>query len=323
MSDPALASTAATLTGDPSRAASFVELTKPRITKMVTVTAAVGFGTGALARSWSWGELIVSGSVCLIGTALSSAGASTLNQWMERDRDAAMPRTVGRPLPTGRVTPSEALSLGVSLCVLGVVVLWAGVGLVPAMVSLTTILWYLLLYTTSKPLTPLSTLIGAVPGALPPLIGWTAARSDLGTAALMDPGGWSLFLLMFVWQIPHFLAIAWMYRDDYAAGGYRVLPSVDPDGSRTAATILAWAALLIPITLAPVVLMGWSGAGGGPGPAYAVVAIVTGGVFFWLAARLARTRTREHARAAFLGSIIHLPLILVVLVADCIAGTVW
>ena len=315
MPEPAASMTAA-LDAPPTRLASLIELTKPRITKMVTVTAAVGFGTAAVSRPWSWSGLVVAGAACLAGTALSSAGASTLNQWMERERDAVMPRTVGRPLPTGRVAPAEALLFGVALCVLGVAVLWAGVGAVPAMVSLTTILWYLLLYTPSKPLTPLSTLIGAVPGALPPLIGWTAARQDLGMAALAEPGGWSLFLLMFVWQIPHFLAIAWMYRDDYAAGGYRVLPSVDPDGSRTSATILAWAALLIPITLSPVVLMGWAG----PGPAYAVVAVVTGGVFFWLAARLARRRTRAAARAAFIASIIHLPVVLVVLVADCAAA---
>jgi protoheme IX farnesyltransferase len=300
----------------PGQFESLVELTKPRITRLVTVTSGVGFALGALGRPWSWAELAASAVGCLGGTALSSAGANALNQWMERGRDAVMPRTAGRPLPQGRVTPEQAAACGVAASVLGVGVLWVASGVVPAMVSLATILIYLLLYTPSKVVTPLSTLIGAVPGALPPIIGWTAARGDAGS--LLDPGAWSLFLIMFVWQVPHFLAIAWMYRDDYAAGGYKVLPCVDPDGSRTAAAILAWSALLMPITLAPLVLLRY-----GPGPGYAAVALVTGGGCFWLAGRLARSRTREHARAAFFASIVHLPLILLVLVADSAIAALW
>lgn len=294
------------------------EITKPRITRLVTVTAGVGFGMGALGRSWSMGDLFLAGLACLGGTALSSGGANALNQWMERARDAVMPRTVGRPLPQGRITPARAAGAGLAMCIAGVALLWAGVGATPALISLATILIYLAVYTPSKTVTPLSTLIGAVPGALPPVIGWTAARADLGIAAMADPGCWALFLIMFVWQVPHFLAIAWMYRDDYAAGGYKVLPCVDPDGSRTAAAILAWSALLVPVTIAPAALVRL-----GPGPGYVAVALATGLAFFYLAARLTRTRTREDARTTFIASVIHLPLLLLVLVADSLIAAIW
>lgn len=294
------------------------EITKPRITRLVTITAGVGFGLGALGRPWSLGELALTGLACLGGTALSSGGANALNQWMERGRDAIMPRTAGRPLPQGRISPAGAAFAGAAMCVAGVVVLWAAIGAVPALTSLATILIYLALYTPSKTISPLSTLVGAVPGALPPVIGWTAARADLGLAALADPGCWALFLIMFVWQIPHFLAIAWMYRDDYAVGGYKVLPCVDPDGSRTAAAILAWSALLVPVTIAPAALIRL-----GPGPGYVAVALVTGLAFFYLAARLTRTRTREDARTTFIASVIHLPLLLLVLVADSLIAAIW
>ncbi|MFM9994810.1 MAG: protoheme IX farnesyltransferase [Phycisphaerales bacterium] len=323
--------------------AAIVETTKPRITKLVVVTAGVGFAVsavgsggvgGASGRAWTLGEFLLAAAWCLLGTALSAAGANALNQWMERDRDARMARTATRPLPEGRLTPTQVFVAAAMMAGAGVGVLWIASGVVAAAIALTTIATYLLLYTPLKPVTSLATLVGAVPGALPPLIGWAAADALTQAGArgnggggwwgggnwstLADPGAWTLFLIMFVWQIPHFLAIAWMYRDDYTRGGYRVLPAGDATGSWTSAAILAWTLLLVPVTLAPGVLMQ-----AGPGPGYFVVALATGLAFLALALRLCRTRTREAARATFLASIIHLPVLLLVLVADTAATALW
>ncbi|MBX3359525.1 MAG: heme o synthase [Phycisphaeraceae bacterium] len=304
----------------PGMVASYIELTKPRITRLVTITSGVGFVMAALGRpGWPLGELAWIASGALVGTVMSAAGASALNQWWEWRRDAMMPRTAHRPLPQGRVSKAGALGLGLVLCVLGVAVLWAMCGAVPAVVSLATILSYVLLYTPLKPITSLATLIGAVPGALPPLIGWTAASTHggwiLGDLAA-NAGGWSLFVLMLVWQVPHFLAIAWMYRDDYAKGGYRMLPMADADGRATASVILLWSVTLLPATLAPALLMPERlGAG------YVAAAVLTGLGFIAVAVRLRRTRTREDARRVFFGSIIHLPVILAAMVADAIFRT--
>jgi len=263
---------------------------------------------------------------CALGTALSASGANALNQWWERERDAVMPRTCARPLPQARVTPRQALVCGLVFSALGVGML-AAVGPAPALVSLATILIYVLLYTPLKPVTTVNTLVGAIPGALPPLIGWTAAASGNplragsgvgGLGALLEPGGWSLFALMFVWQIPHFLAIAWMYRDDYAKGGYRMLPIADPDGRRTANTILLWAVLLVPATVAPAVLLHDR-----LSLVSVVFAVLSGAGYVALAVRLWRTREIKHARAVFIASVIHLPLLLIVMVADALGPVVW
>jgi heme o synthase len=295
----------------------YIELSKPRITRLVTLTSGVGFAMAAIGQVWTTASLLIVGVGALLGTATSAAGANSLNQWMERSRDARMPRTMHRPLPSGRVTPAGAFAWGVAMCVLGVAILWLLCGLVPAMVSLATILSYLLIYTPLKPITTLNTLVGAVPGALPPLIGWTAAQPPAlvgeldAVSRLLGGVGAALFLIMLVWQIPHFLAIAWMYRDDYAKGGYRMLPIVDPTGATTSWTMLMWAIALLPTTLAPAILM--------PdriGIAYTGVALVTGIAFVALAARSAMRRTRSAARSVFLASIAHLPLLLLVLVAD-------
>lgn len=298
--------------------AAVVETTKPRITKLVVVTAGVGFALGALGRSWSAAELVLAGTWCLLGTALCSGGANALNQWMERERDARMSRTACRPLPEGRLTPGQVLSAGLLMGACGAGVLWWGSGAVAATVALATIGVYLLAYTPLKPVTPLATLVGAVPGALPPLIGWASADAGAGWRSLATPGAWALFLILFVWQIPHFLAIAWMYREDYARGGYRVLPTGPGSESWASAVILAWSALLVPVTLAPGALMDR-----GPGPGYFVAALASGLGFLLLSARLCRVRTREAARAAFVGSIVHLPLLLVVLVADAAISALW
>ncbi|TVQ32857.1 MAG: protoheme IX farnesyltransferase [Phycisphaeraceae bacterium] len=296
-----------------------MELTKPRITKMVLVTTAVGFTLAAMSRSWGALELFLVVVFCMVGTALSASGANALNQWMERSRDADMPRTSGRPLPAARMTPGVGLLIGALCSITGVAMLWLFVNPAAAMVSLVTIVTYLLLYTPMKPVTPLATLVGAVPGALPPLIGWAAAQPthEAAWASLAQPAGWSLFFIMLVWQIPHFLAIAWMYRGDYALGGYRVLPVVDPSGERTAAATLLWALALLPISLAPIHFMpaslGWG---------YAVIAVGAGAYFGYTALRFAMTRSDAHARRVFFASIIYLPLTLVAMVVDAVVMAV-
>jgi protoheme IX farnesyltransferase len=277
----------------------------------------VGFVMAAVAREWRVWQLVVTGLAVLIGTAMSAAGANAVNQWMERDRDAVMPRTQRRPLPQHRVTPGAVLATGVSLCVAGVAVLLVA-GPLPALISLACIVSYVAIYTPLKTRTTLATFVGAIPGALPPLIGWTAASGLPGFEPLRQAGGLSLFALMFAWQIPHFMAIAWMYRDDYARGGYMVLPVVDPSGRWTSLTIALWTLALIPATLMPAKIM--------PdrlGIAYLVVAGVTGLGFAALAARLIFSRGRAQAKAVFFGSITHLPVVLVVMVGEAVVRAVW
>ncbi len=297
-----------------------LELGKPRITKLVVMTAGVGFVLGLLSRTWTWLDVLLAGLGCLLGTALSSAGANALNQCMEVARDARMVRTAGRPLPSGRLRPVHAWLAGGVMAVAGLIVLLALCGPAAAAVSAITIACYLLIYTPMKVLTPLNTWVGAVPGALPPLIGWCAAawaaKAD-GQAVqvwwhpLAFAGGWSLFALMFVWQIPHFLAIAWMHKDDYARGGYKMLPLHDDTGALTSAHMVAWAALLVPAALLPwLVVPGMLSLG------YAVIAAASSIAYLGLTLWLAASRTRKRARIVFLTSIMHLPLLLLALVAD-------
>ncbi len=295
----------------PGLVASIVEATKPRITRLVAITSGVGFGTAAIGRSWQAVDLVIAVTGCVVGTVLSAGGANSLNQWMERDRDALMVRTCSRPLPQQRLEPGTVLGAGVVLGVGGVGILWAMCGVVPALVSLATILVYVLLYTPLKPVTPWATLVGAVPGALPPLIGFTAASAE-PLASLGTSGAWVLFAIMFIWQMPHFLAIAWMYKDDYAAGGYRVLPVIDPTGRRTARSILLWSLALIPASVWPAVLMRPIPAG-----VYGVLAGAMGIGFMLLAVKLAGSLARADARRMFIASIIHLPLLLVLMVVCC------
>lgn len=287
-----------------------VETTKPGITRMVTITAIVGFIAAAVDRSWTTWSVVGALVWCVLGTALSSSGANALNQWWERSRDARMARTSGRPLPRGAVEPSLVLWWGVALSVLGVGVLALGNGPAAASVSLACIVSYVLVYTPLKPVTSFSTLVGAVPGALPPLIGWCAATASW--QGLMMGGGWSLFGLMFVWQLPHFLAIAWMYREDYRLGGYKVLPVLDPTGVATSGAMLGTAFLQIPATLLPLLTLERLGA------AYLLVALITGSGYLWLSLRLARRRSRQAARTVFFASIAHLPLLLIALVLDLV-----
>lgn len=279
------------------------ELTKPRMNLLVVLTTLVGFFVGARishpAASLDWRLLIAT----LAGTAMTAAAAGVLNQWLERPFDALMPRTHLRPLPAGRVTPRLALDFGMALAVAGLAVLYLEVNTLTAILGALTMAWYLLLYTPLKRLTSWNTLIGAVPGAIPPLMGFTAAQGHLSLAGL------AVFAILFAWQLPHFMAIAIMYRDDYTAGGFRMLPCVDPDLHATGRTIVTWAAALIPITLAPVLL-------GALGLAYGVVAVVLGIFYLSAAIRCARQRTRPSARHLFFTSIIHLPLLLTAMVLD-------
>ncbi len=302
------------------RIAAAYELTKPRITRMVAITAGVGFTMAAIGRPWTAAGLVVSALGCVVGTSLSASGANALNQWLERDRDALMHRTRTRPLPEHRLSANAALGVGLALGFAGILVLWAMCGPAAALVSAATILLYVLLYTPLKPVTAFNTLIGAIPGALPPVVGWAAAWSHGAPTAytaivdpLLQPAAWALFLIMLVWQVPHVLAIAWMHREDYARGGYRMLPMTDPTGRATAATMAAWAVTLIPVCLAPVLLMpeslGWL---------YAALALALSGAFAALCLRLLRSTERRHVRAAFFASIIHLPLVLMAMVADAL-----
>jgi protoheme IX farnesyltransferase len=301
----------------------FWELAKPGITRLVCITAAIGFMLGLYGHEWTSASLIISGVACMIGTAFSAAGANARNMWWERDRDAQMHRTARRPIPSGVLAPSYALLAGLVFSLSGVGVLLTLCGPAAAIVSAFTILSYVLVYTPLKPVTAWATLIGAVPGALPPLIGYCAALSlsdpygPAAMASLVDPRGWSLFALMFVWQIPHFLAIAWMHREDYERGGHRVLALIDPRGTATAWLSLLTAIALVPMTLLPLWLMpdrlGWL---------YGVVAVVTGAIFVAQCVVFVRDRSRPRARAVFIGSIVHLPLLLCAIVLEVILRVV-
>src|SRR5215813_12158205 len=218
----------------------YLELTKPRITLLILICTAVGywFGCGA---SFHWTVL----AHALLGTALLASGTSALNQWYELESDAKMRRTRRRPLPAGRIKRRNGLVFGLVLSAAGFAELWYGTNLLAATLGLFTLLSYLLLYTPLKQRSPICTTVGAIPGAMPPVIGYAAARGVLDVQAL------ALFLILFVWQFPHFDAIAWMYREDYARGGIRMLPVIDPDGESTARRVVVCSLLLIPISLLP------------------------------------------------------------------------
>lgn len=294
-----------------------IDLSKPGIVKMVAITTGVGLALGGVATAWSREGLLLISIVCMIGTVLAAAGANVLNQVMEAERDASMPRTRSRPIPAGRVTPLFGWVYGLGLTVVGTAMLWFGAHPVAGMVAGATTLTYLAGYTLMKPVSPISTVIGAVPGALPPLIGWAAAwGGQWGGLDRVAP--WSLFLLMFVWQIPHVLAIAWRYRDQYAQGGHLVLPVVDPSGVRTSWAVLAWSLTLIPVSLLPVRAM--------PGvlsPLTLVVATVAGLAMLYSAVQFVIGRTDRDARSLFLASIMYLPMVMLTMVFDAFVVARW
>jgi protoheme IX farnesyltransferase len=276
----------------------FTELVKARLTLLVLLTTLVGFYLGA-SSPVDYALMLHT----LLGTALVAAGAAALNQLMEREHDARMRRTEGRPLPSGRISPNAVVVLGSSLSVLGLTWLLFAVNAMTALLGVITIASYLFLYTPLKRRTVLNTAVGAVPGALPPLMGWTAATGGIAAE------GWALFAILFFWQLPHFMAIAWLYRDDYARAGFRMLSGVDPEGRRTAASAVRNTIALLVISLFPFVL-------GISGVIYLFGALVLGLAFMAFAVIFARSLTEKSARRLFLASIVYLPLLLGLLVAD-------
>jgi len=273
------------------RLGAFVELTKPRITFLIVLTSAAGFCLGSKG-AFDYLALFHS----LFGIALLSSGIATLNQYMERGLDARMRRTLTRPLPSGKLTAGQALALGLALTVLAEVYLAAFVNLLTAAFGLTVIVGYLLLYTPLKTRSSLSTVVGAFPGAMPPLMGWTAATGQAGVEA------WALFGILFAWQFPHFLAIAWMYKEDYARAGIRMLPVVEPDCRLTAQQIVIWSLLLVPVSLFPTVL-------GTTGALYFYGAFLLGILFLGTSIHAALANTRQGARRLLLASVLYLPVL--------------
>ena len=269
------------------------ELVKARLSLLTVATAMAGFALG-VQEAWSWLLL----AATLVGTALSAAGAAALNQWWERDLDARMKRTRERPLPAGRMTAPDALFAGALLSVSGVLLLALFANLLAASLALVTIIFYILVYTPLKRITSLNTIIGAVPGALPPLIGWTAARGSINAEGL------TLFAILFLWQMPHFLAIAWLYRTDYAQAGFKMLSENDETGAVTGRQAFIYALALLAVSLLPSVFFDYSAI-------YFYGALLLGAGFASIAANFAASGgSVPAARWLFLGSIAYLPLLL-------------
>lgn len=281
-----------------SKLTAYIELTKPRVNFLVVLTAAAGFYM-ASAGHVDFPLLLRT----LFGTALVAAGSAVLNQYLERDLDAKMPRTWTRPLPSGRLAPAEALFFGVGLLCLGSTYLLLLVNGLTCLLGLGTAFLYLSIYTPLKTRTSYCTAIGSIPGALPPLMGWAGASGSLDFKAL------GLFLILVLWQFPHFLAISWAYRRDYQQGGFSMLSGADPDGRRTAIRIILYSLILFGTSLLPV-------ASGLTGPVYLTGAIGLGVGLLWLGFRAARARSISAARKLSLGTIVYLPVLLILMVLD-------
>ena len=264
---------------------------------LVVASAMVGYVMGG---GPMWDAPLV--LMTLVGTALVAGGASAFNQVIERMPDARMERTRLRPMADRRLQPSEGLLFATATSIAGLAILAFGVNVLSACVAGATLITYAAVYTPLKPRTSFATVIGAVPGALPPVIGWAAATDSLSS------GGWVLFGIVFLWQLPHFLAIAWMYREDYARAGFAMLPVIEPDGRSTARQAVAYAAALVPMSLAPTLA-------GMATTTYFVGALILTLLFFGLAIRFAMTRHRTDARRLFFGSITYLPLLWVLMIA--------
>jgi len=281
-----------------SRAADYAALAKPRLNLLVVASTLAGYVMAG-------GEPgSVTALLCtVIGTGLVAGGAAAFNQVIERDTDGLMRRTRTRPLPDGRLGAPEAVRYAAVLSIAGLIVLGAGVNGLAAAVALTTLASYAVVYTPLKRRTSFATVIGAIPGALPPVIGWAAAENGLSL------GAWVLFGILFLWQLPHFLAIAWMYREDYARAGLPMLPVIEPDGRSTARQAVVYAAALLPLALAPT-LVGMSGT------IYFAGALVLTLVFVAMAGRFALSRAVRDARNLFFWSIIYLPILWTLMIAD-------
>jgi protoheme IX farnesyltransferase len=282
------------------RVVDFVTLTKPRVVLMVLVTTAVGYRLGSEGTA-DWGRLLQT----LAGTALAAAGTLALNQYLERQSDGLMRRTQRRALPSGRLTASEALVFGILATLVGLGYLAVVVGVLAAGVTLATSGIYLFLYTPLKRLTPLSTIVGAISGALPPLTGWAAARGELGS------GGWILVAIVFLWQVPHTLAIGRLYQEDYARAGIRILPVVDPEGRSTERQIVVGSLALWAVALLPSLV-------GLTGSRYFFGAVALGGVFLACGIVHALGPSRASARQVVLASVLHLPLLFALMAFDAL-----
>lgn len=274
------------------------DLVKARLTFLVLLTTLVGFYLGSRGPIDFWLMFHA-----LAGTALLACGAAALNQLWEREHDALMRRTADRPLPSGRLQPDTVLILGGAASMAGLVYLALAVNLLTSVLGAATLGSYVFIYTPLKRVTWLNTAVGAVPGALPPLMGWTAARGELAGE------GWALFAILFFWQIPHFLAIAWLYRDEYETAGFVMLPSVDPDGSRTGRQAVSHTLGLLTVSLLPFLFRI-------TGPIYLIGALILGVAFVYCAVQFSRELTRPRARQLFFLSIVYLPLMLGLMVFD-------
>lgn len=276
----------------------YADLVKARLTALVVITTLVGFYMGAPASFNFWLMLHT-----VLGTALVACGAAALNQLLEREHDAKMRRTENRPLPSGRLTPDGVLMIGAGLSMAGLVYLAFAVNPLTSFLGAVTLASYVFIYTPLKRVTTLNTMIGAIPGALPPLMGWTAARGEISVQ------GWTLFAILFLWQLPHFLAIAWIYKEDYARAGYVMLPVLDESGQKTGSQAVSHALGLLPVSLCPVIF-------GMAGIVYFGGALLLGLAFLFCAIQFWRHLSLCKARRLFLASIIYLPLLLGLLVLD-------
>jgi protoheme IX farnesyltransferase len=280
----------------------YIELTKPRITWLILMSTGIGYFFGLPSHAWgaiNWLLLLNT----ILGTGLIASGTAALNQWYERAADLKMHRTSGRPLPSGRLLAGRALAFGIVLSVAGFVELWLGVNLLSGLIGAFTLASYLFLYTPMKQRTWWSTTVGAVPGAMPPMIGYAAA------AGCITRESWVLFAILFLWQFPHFYSIAWMYKEDYARAGIRMLPVVDPDCRSTARQIVLYGIALIPVSLVPGML-------GMTGRIYFIGALILGLVYLYSGVRVALERTLVRARAVLLTSVLYLPLIYGLMLLD-------
>jgi protoheme IX farnesyltransferase len=285
----------------------YIELTKPRITWLILMSTGIGYfyGLPAAANWWEFLKSIPLLSLLhtVIGTGLIASGTAALNQWYERDADRKMRRTAMRPLPTGKMSARNAMLFGIALSMAGFLELWLGVNLLAAAIGGFTLGSYLFIYTPMKQRTWWSTTVGAFPGAMPPMIGFAAA------AGRITPESWVLFAILFLWQFPHFYAIAWMYKEDYARAGIRMLPVVEPDGRSTARQIVMYGLALIPVSLAPSLL-------GMTGRLYLAGALLLGLWFLYSGVRVAIDRTALRARAVLIVSVLYLPLIYGLMLID-------
>jgi len=278
--------------------ASYIELTKPRILTLVLVTTILGFYLGG--EGISSAPLLI---FLLIGAALVTGGSSALNHYFEREFDSKMLRTKNRPIPSGTIIPRHALNFGILLTLLGIFILYVNVNILTAFLSLLTSFLYIMVYTPMKRASWLNTTVGAIPGAIPPLGGWAAATGGLSFEAGI------LFLILFLWQHPHFYAIAWMMRDDYKRGGFKMLPVIEPDGRRMFNHVLWFSFALIPVSLIPSVI-------GMSGSIYFSGVLIAGIALFMISQKFARSRSLVDAKRLLRATIVYLPVLLFLIIID-------